>query len=159
MHIADVTHFLKPDTAMDAEAALRGTTVYLVQVGGRGRAGDSAIAAASRCCWGTRHSAAGPEAKHRSTIYWCMLTRPSSSTASSLSVNPAPSPSIYLLSLVVLYTGCPPCSPAHCMQLQAAGASRPPIRPRLCDRGRSMDGPAHPQHHTAGKTRTLNPET
>ena len=39
MHIADVTHFLKPDTAMDAEAALRGTTVYLVQVGGRGTTG------------------------------------------------------------------------------------------------------------------------
>ena len=34
VHIADVTHFLKSDTAMDAEAALRGTTVYLVQVGG-----------------------------------------------------------------------------------------------------------------------------
>ena len=32
VHIADVTHFLLPDTAMDAEAALRGTTVYLVQV-------------------------------------------------------------------------------------------------------------------------------
>ncbi|GAX77417.1 hypothetical protein CEUSTIGMA_g4862.t1 [Chlamydomonas eustigma] len=31
VHIADVTHFLKPETAMDAEAALRGTTVYLVQ--------------------------------------------------------------------------------------------------------------------------------
>ena len=40
MHIADVTHFLKPDTAMDAEAALRGTTVYLVQVCvGEGRGG------------------------------------------------------------------------------------------------------------------------
>jgi len=36
VHIADVTHFLKPDTAMDAEAALRGTTVYLVQVRYRG---------------------------------------------------------------------------------------------------------------------------
>ena len=32
VHIADVTHFLLPYTAMDAEAALRGTTVYLVQV-------------------------------------------------------------------------------------------------------------------------------
>lgn len=31
VHIADVTHFLKPSTAMDEEAALRSTTVYLVQ--------------------------------------------------------------------------------------------------------------------------------
>ena len=30
VHIADVSHFVKPNTAMDAEAALRGTTVYLV---------------------------------------------------------------------------------------------------------------------------------
>ena len=30
VHIADVSHFVKPSTAMDAEAALRGTTVYLV---------------------------------------------------------------------------------------------------------------------------------
>jgi len=28
--IADVTHFVKPNTAMDREAAKRGTTVYLV---------------------------------------------------------------------------------------------------------------------------------
>jgi len=31
VHIADVTHFLKPGTAMDVEAALRATSVYLVQ--------------------------------------------------------------------------------------------------------------------------------
>ncbi|GLC34112.1 hypothetical protein PLESTB_000838700 [Pleodorina starrii] len=31
VHIADVTHFLKPATAMDLEAAQRATTVYLVQ--------------------------------------------------------------------------------------------------------------------------------
>ncbi|GFR51506.1 hypothetical protein Agub_g13921 [Astrephomene gubernaculifera] len=31
VHIADVTHFLKPGSAMDLEAAQRGTTVYLVQ--------------------------------------------------------------------------------------------------------------------------------
>ena len=30
VHIADVTHFVKPGTAMDQEAARRGTTVYLV---------------------------------------------------------------------------------------------------------------------------------
>jgi len=30
VHIADVTHFVKPNTAMDREAAKRGTTVYLV---------------------------------------------------------------------------------------------------------------------------------
>lgn len=30
VHIADVSHFVKPETAMDAEAASRGTTVYLV---------------------------------------------------------------------------------------------------------------------------------
>lgn len=30
VHIADVTHFVKPNTAMDEEAKLRGTTVYLV---------------------------------------------------------------------------------------------------------------------------------
>lgn len=29
VHIADVTHFVKPDTALDAEAADRCTTVYL----------------------------------------------------------------------------------------------------------------------------------
>jgi exoribonuclease R len=32
VHIADVTHFLKPATAMDEEAASRATTTYLVQV-------------------------------------------------------------------------------------------------------------------------------
>jgi hypothetical protein len=31
VHIADVTHFLKVDTAMDLEAASRATTTYLVQ--------------------------------------------------------------------------------------------------------------------------------
>jgi hypothetical protein len=31
VHIADVTHFLLPDTAMDLEAASRATTTYLVQ--------------------------------------------------------------------------------------------------------------------------------
>lgn len=31
VHIADVTHFLKPGTAMDDEAAARATTTYLVQ--------------------------------------------------------------------------------------------------------------------------------
>ena len=31
VHIADVTSFLKPDTAMDLEARRRGTTTYLVQ--------------------------------------------------------------------------------------------------------------------------------
>ena len=31
VHIADVTHFLKPDTPMDLEAAARATSVYLVQ--------------------------------------------------------------------------------------------------------------------------------
>ncbi|ORX43308.1 RNB-domain-containing protein [Piromyces finnis] len=30
VHIADVTHFVRPSTAMDREAAKRGTTVYLV---------------------------------------------------------------------------------------------------------------------------------
>ncbi|KAI9142132.1 exosome complex exonuclease RRP44 [Paraphysoderma sedebokerense] len=30
VHIADVTHFVKPNTTMDQEAASRGTTVYLV---------------------------------------------------------------------------------------------------------------------------------
>lgn len=30
VHIADVSHFVRPGNAMDAEAALRGTTVYLV---------------------------------------------------------------------------------------------------------------------------------
>ncbi|KAI3651168.1 hypothetical protein MP228_004649 [Amoeboaphelidium protococcarum] len=30
VHIADVTYFVKPDTAMDQEASVRGTTVYLV---------------------------------------------------------------------------------------------------------------------------------
>jgi exosome complex exonuclease DIS3/RRP44 len=30
VHIADVTHFVKPNTPMDEEAKLRGTTVYLV---------------------------------------------------------------------------------------------------------------------------------
>ncbi|KAL2316014.1 Ribonuclease II family protein [Schizosaccharomyces pombe] len=31
VHIADVTHFVKPDSALDKEAASRATTVYLVQ--------------------------------------------------------------------------------------------------------------------------------
>ena len=30
VHIADVSHFVKPDNSMDAEASVRGTTVYLV---------------------------------------------------------------------------------------------------------------------------------
>jgi len=30
VHIADVSHFVKPNNAMDAEACIRGTTVYLV---------------------------------------------------------------------------------------------------------------------------------
>jgi exosome complex exonuclease DIS3/RRP44 len=30
VHIADVTHFVRPDTAIDKEAAFRSTTVYLV---------------------------------------------------------------------------------------------------------------------------------
>jgi exosome complex exonuclease DIS3/RRP44 len=30
VHIADVSHFVKPGNAMDKEAAKRGTTVYLV---------------------------------------------------------------------------------------------------------------------------------
>jgi len=30
VHIADVSHFVKPDNAMDKEASMRGTTVYLV---------------------------------------------------------------------------------------------------------------------------------
>lgn len=30
LDIADVSHFVHPDNAMDAEAASRGTTVYLV---------------------------------------------------------------------------------------------------------------------------------
>lgn len=29
MHIADVTHFIRPGTALDDEAANRATTVYL----------------------------------------------------------------------------------------------------------------------------------
>ena len=29
VHIADVTHFIRPGTALDDEAANRGTTVYL----------------------------------------------------------------------------------------------------------------------------------
>jgi ribonuclease R len=32
VHIADVTHFLAPGSAMDEEAAARATTTYLVQV-------------------------------------------------------------------------------------------------------------------------------
>jgi len=31
VHIADVTHFLRPGSAMDVEAAARATTTYLVQ--------------------------------------------------------------------------------------------------------------------------------
>ena len=31
VHIADVTHFVKPDTALDRVASLRSTSVYLVQ--------------------------------------------------------------------------------------------------------------------------------
>lgn len=30
VHIADVTHFMRPGTPLDKEAALRSTTVYLV---------------------------------------------------------------------------------------------------------------------------------
>lgn len=30
VHIADVSHFVRPDTAIDKEAAYRSTTVYLV---------------------------------------------------------------------------------------------------------------------------------
>jgi len=30
VHIADVSHFIRPDTAIDKEAAKRGTTVYLI---------------------------------------------------------------------------------------------------------------------------------
>ena len=30
VHIADVSHFIRPGTAIDEEAALRATTVYLV---------------------------------------------------------------------------------------------------------------------------------
>jgi len=30
VHIADVSHFIRPGTALDKEAALRATTVYLV---------------------------------------------------------------------------------------------------------------------------------
>ena len=30
VHIADVSHFVKPNNAMDAEASIRGTTIYLV---------------------------------------------------------------------------------------------------------------------------------
>lgn len=30
MHIADVSHFIRPGTALDKEAASRATTVYLV---------------------------------------------------------------------------------------------------------------------------------
>ena len=30
VHIADVSHFVKPGNAMDTEASIRGTTVYLV---------------------------------------------------------------------------------------------------------------------------------
>ena len=32
MHIADVSYFVKPDTAIDKEAANRCTTVYLVKL-------------------------------------------------------------------------------------------------------------------------------
>lgn len=32
VHIADVSYFVKPDTALDREAAHRATTIYLVQV-------------------------------------------------------------------------------------------------------------------------------
>jgi len=30
VHIADVSHFIRPGTALDKEAASRGTTVYLI---------------------------------------------------------------------------------------------------------------------------------
>jgi len=30
VHIADVSHFIRPGTAIDKEAAGRGTTVYLI---------------------------------------------------------------------------------------------------------------------------------
>ena len=30
VHIADVSHFIRPGTAIDKEAAKRGTTVYLI---------------------------------------------------------------------------------------------------------------------------------
>jgi len=30
VHIADVSHFIRPGTAIDKEAARRGTTVYLI---------------------------------------------------------------------------------------------------------------------------------
>jgi len=30
VHIADVSHFIRPGTAIDKEAASRGTTVYLI---------------------------------------------------------------------------------------------------------------------------------
>ena len=30
VHIADVSHFIRPGTAIDQEAANRGTTVYLI---------------------------------------------------------------------------------------------------------------------------------
>jgi len=30
VHIADVSHFIRPGTALDQEAANRGTTVYLI---------------------------------------------------------------------------------------------------------------------------------
>ena len=32
VHIADVSYFVKPDTAIDIEASMRGTTVYLINL-------------------------------------------------------------------------------------------------------------------------------
>ena len=90
MHIADVTHFLKPDTAMDAEAALRGTTVYLVQVGGRGEGGHYGVLI--QCTW-CRWAGGGGRHTHGTkgagallfTYAWCLLSAASPCSPSLLS--------------------------------------------------------------------------
>ena len=46
VHIADVSHFIRPGTAIDREAANRGTTVYLID---KVREGTSSLSTLSLC--------------------------------------------------------------------------------------------------------------